>query len=169
MIKTDIVKVYEDFCNFTTKEMKKSIKGAIGFCGRKLVKIVRQNLRSSLRKTNVVNPKYNDTLEQGVRMGKVREDKEYGLNTIVRITSTRDRGSGSFRLHILEKGSFKTGERFVKTYKGKPLKKPRSAGRLRGYFFFGPARDSFEGEYKTIMEDAISRQVEKINNKKFGK
>lgn len=168
MIETDIVQVYSEFMDFTTKEMKKAITQGIRNSGRELVKSSKQSLRKSVKNSNKKNPKYNDTLQQGVRMGKVKENKD-GLYVHVLITSNNKTGSGSFRLHILESGSYKVGKRYAKYYKGHLLKKPRYIGVLKPTYFFKSANENFQSNYTNIMNSNINKAVTKINNKKFGK
>ena len=64
---------------------------------------------------------------------------------------------------ILESGSYKVGERFAKTYKGKPLKKKRSTGVLRGQFYFKTTQDEMESYFQSTMNKAIEDAVNKIN------
>lgn len=168
-IRTDAVEVFNQFQEFTTKEMKKALTNAVKDSGRQLVKGTKQQLRKTLNNTNKKNPKYNDTLEKGVRVGKVKEDKNGNIYCHVLITSTRATGSGSFRLHILESGSFRVGKRFATTWNKKMLKKPRYTGVLKPTNFFKTSTDNFFTTYQQTMDNAISKAVSKINNKKFGK
>lgn len=166
MIETNAKEVYDKFLEFSTKEMKKSLSKAVKECGGQLRKETRTQLRKELKNTNKINPKYTDTLQQGVRVGKVKEDKDGNIYCYVMITSTRRQGSGSFRLHILENGS--SGERFAHKFNGRPLRKPRRTGRLKAYQFFQSANVTFESTYNDRMNAAFNKAVEKINNKKFG-
>ena len=167
MIETDADEVYNQFLQFSTKEMRQTLKKAVRESASKLRKEARTQLRKSLNNTNKINPKYNDSLQQGVRLGKVHETKKGDIYAYVMITSNRKTGSGSFRLHILEKGS--AGIRYAKTWNNKPLKKPRNTGVLKPANFFYNANMIFESQHKQIMETAMKKAVDKTNAKKFGK
>lgn len=169
-IETDAADVFKKFQSFTTKEMKKALTNAVKDSSRQLVREARQQLRKTLNNTNKKNPKYNDTLESGVRSGKVVETKEGDISVNVKITTkTKDNSSGSFRLHILESGSYKVGKRFATTYNKKKLKKPRYTGILKPTYFFKTASNNFNTTYQQTMNSALSKAVNKINNRKFGK
>lgn len=168
-ITTDIDVVYDQFINFTTKEMRSTLSNAIKASGNELKKMAKSNLRKSVKNSNKINPKYNDSLQQGVRTGRVKETKEGEIYCYVLITSTNKTGSGSYRLHILENGSFRVGKRFAKTYNGKPLKKPRYTGILKPTNFYKDAEGRFLPNYTNILNSNIDKAVSKINNTKFGK
>lgn len=168
MIETDAEMVFSQFRNFTAKEMKRSLTNTVKKAGRQLVKETKTELRNSgVQNTNRKNPKYYDTLQQGVRMTRVYQMKDGSLATKVRIDSNRMSGSGSFRLMILEKGNYKTRPRFA--YKRSTSHKLSNRGNIKAYNFFANARNKFMPEYDNIFSQAFSQSVSKINNKKFGK
>lgn len=167
-ITTNAVKVYDSFYRFTTKEMKKALMQGVRASANELKKSAKQNLRKAVKNSNKRNPKYNDTLQQGVRNSKVVE-KNGEIYCFVLITSNRKTGSGSFRLHMLEAGSFRVGTRYAKTWRGKPLKKKRNLGVLKPTYFYKTAETSFNSQYTNIMNSNINKAVDKINQKKFGR
>lgn len=163
MIETNATKVYNQFLELSSKEMKKSLSSGL----RKALTAVKKegvvNLNSFIRNANKKNPKYNDTLQSGVRLTRIWENQDGAIVGKVLDTSNRKSGSGSFRLPILESGSYKVGERFAKTYKGVPLKKKRSTGVLQGKFYFKKTMNEMESYYQSTMNKAIEDAVNKIN------
>jgi len=164
-IETDAVEVMEKFRKFTAKEMKKCLTSAVRSGGRQLVKETKNSLKKSVRNTNKHNPKYNDTLQQGVRMTRVYVGKDGVIATKVRIDSNYKTGSGSFRLMILEKGNYKTRPRYA--YKRTPNHKLAHRGNVRAYNFFQSARDMFLSQYNKIFITNLNKSINRINNKKF--
>lgn len=163
MIETNATKVYKQFLELSSKEMKKSLSSGL----RKALTAVKKegviNLNSVIRNANKKNPKYSDTLQSGVRLTRIWENQDGAIVGKVLNTSNRKSGSGSFRLPILESGSYKVGERFAKTYKGVPLKKKRSTGVLQGKFYFKKTMNEMESYYQSTMNKAIEDAVNKIN------
>ena len=93
-ITTNAVSVYDQFMKLNFKEMKKALRSGL----RKALTDVRKhgvsNLKSSFRNTNKRNPKFNDTLEKGVRATKVWEDRDGAIVVKVLNTSNRKQGYG---------------------------------------------------------------------------
>ena len=163
MIETDATKVYKDFLELNQKQMKKSLSSGLRKALTAVKKDAVTNLNSVIRNANKKNPKYTDTLQSGVRVTRIWENQDGAIVGKVLNTSNRKSGSGSFRLPILESGSYKVGERFAKTYKGKPLKKQRRTGVLRGQFYFKTTQDEMESYFQSTMNKAIEDAVNKIN------
>ena len=166
-IETDAVEVMSEFRKFTAKEMKKCLTNAVRSGGRQLVRETKNSLRKSVKNTNRHNPKYNDTLQQGVRMTRVYVGKDGIIATKVRVDSNRKSGSGSFRLMILEKGNYKTIPRYA--YKRTTGHKLAHRGNVKAYNFFQSTRDLFLSQYDKIFTTNLNKSINKINNKKFGK
>ena len=156
--------VMEKFIKLTTKEMKKAIRSAIQAGQRKIVNTTKSNLRASYNGTNTQNPKYSDTLIQGVRRYKVREDKEHEMWGTVSITPNRKTGSGSYRLRFLENG---TADRYVKTRKGVTLKKLAYRGSIQPKPFFDPAVQSFYNQWPQQCQMELDKAINKINQTKI--
>lgn len=163
-IESNANEVFNKFENLTHKELGKALKTGLRKATKTIQKAVKAKLRTSFKNVNNKNPKYNDTLEEGVRVTKVYENIDGTLVAKVRIDSTKKSGSGSFRLQILESGNYKTSPRFAKTYRGKPLKKPRFAGNIKGAKFFAKARDANEPYFYDELISEVNKAVDKINN-----
>lgn len=146
---------YDDFYTLTTTELKKAIKDGI----RKGINLIRSAGRRSLRAemgraANHHNPKYNDTLQQGVRGTRIveKEGEQYGYVTI---TSNRKAGSGSYRLIFFEGGTVK---RFTR--------KGYNRGSIRANFFFSEAVNATETQVQDVIDRRISDSIQKINQRK---
>ena len=163
MIETNATKVYNDFLELSQKQMKKSLSSGLRKALTAVKKDAVTNLNEVVRNANKKNPKYTDTLQSGVRVTRIWENESGSIVGKVLVSSNGKSGSGSFRLAILESGSYKVGERFAKTYNGKPLKKKRSTGVLHGKFYFKKTQDGMESYFQTTMNRAIEDAVNKIN------
>lgn len=167
MIETDATEVYEQFIELSISGMRKSLKSGL----KKALTAVRRaavtNLNSLVKNARKRNPKFEDTLQEGVRTTRIWENSNGSIVGKVLIASTRKTGSGSYRLQILEVGSYLAGERFVKTYKGKKLKKEASRGTLQGRFYFKKTQDEKASYYQDTMNKAVEDAVNKINKGKI--
>lgn len=155
-ITTNAPEEYDEFMSFTTKEIKKVIIAGI----KKGLALIRTAGRASLRSAmgsaaSHHNPKYNDTLIQGVRNTRVIDKNDGNPYGYVTITSNRKAGSGSYRLIFFEGG---TVQRF--TSKG------YNRGSLKALFFFSDAVSQTEGQVQTAIDNGISDAVDKINRRK---
>lgn len=169
---TNIEETFNAFCELTGKEMTSAVKKALRAGASTLKKQTKQNLTSSLSKRN--NPhwykgkqiEYNDELEDAVRIGRINNGYGDGedLSVKVHIMGTRKEGSGTYRARFIEKG---TRDRYAKTYKGRPLKKPRYLGKITGKWFFRSANEQVEPELERIYMTAIDNACRKINNTKL--
>ncbi len=155
-IETNADKVFEQFREFTTKEMRKTLKSAIGAAANKLRGTTKKLFRSALPKAKQRNPKYNDTLLDAVKRSKVEETKGGEIYTKVHIMGTRSAGSGTFRARFFEKG---TANR--QTHMG------YNRGSIRPLNYFSTANAEFQSDYNSILSDAIAKAVDKINRQKF--
>ena len=146
---------YDDFLALNKKELKKAITTGI----RKGLSLLRTAGRASLRavfgsKASHHNPKYNDTLQQGVRNTRVfdRNNDIYGYTTI---TSNRKTGSGSYRLIFLEGG---TVQRYTR--------KGYNRGSIKASYFFTNAVSSNITAAQDAIDQGITDAVNKINSAK---
>lgn len=160
---TNAKEVYNRFLELSQKNMKKSLSSGLRKALRAVKNAAVQNLNAVVKNANRKNPKYSDTLQSGVRLTRIWENQDGSIVGKVTIMSNNKSGSGSFRLPILESGSYKVGERFAKTYNGKPLKKPRSTGVLQGKKFFAKTQDGMVVYFGDTMTKAIDDAVKKIN------
>ena len=166
-IETNAPEVFQRFEDLSDKELKKYLKQGL----RKVLKPIRddarQNLRGRVNNANRRNPKYSDTLIQGVRMTKIWENKQGAsageIVGKVRIDSTRDSGSGSFRLPIIDKGSYKAGIRYQ--YTRDKTRKPKAVGRMKPTNFFQDIIQSKESYFYSEMRKAIDDGVNSVNQK----
>jgi hypothetical protein len=154
-IETNADVEYDQFYSLTKKELKKAITAGI----RKGMNYIRTAGRASLRSVmgkaaSHHNPKYNDTLQQGVRNTKVveKDGSPYGYVTI---TSNRRGGSGSYRLIFFEGGTVQ-----------RQTKKGYNRGSLKPLYFFGSAVEQSEHQVQSIIDNGITEAVEKINSSK---
>lgn len=155
-ITTNADKVYEQFLELTTKEMKKALKQGVTKAANQLRTATKKSLKQALPKSNVKG-RYNDKLVDAVMRSKVTEDKQHEISTKVHIMGNRNAGSGTFRLRFFEKG---TGLR--KTRKG------YNRGMIKGLFFFQSANTAFQSDYNNILNDEIAKAIDKINKQKLG-
>lgn len=146
---------YDDFLSLNKRELKKAIKAGI----RKGMSLLRTAGRASLRAAmgkaaTHQNPKYNDTLQQGVRNTRVIEKggEQYGYVTI---TSNRKTGSGSYRLIFFEGGTVE-----------RRTKRGYNRGSIAAKFFFAEANDSTAGQMQDVIDKGITDAVNKINSSK---
>lgn len=165
-IETNAPSVYERFMKLSTREMRNALKTGTRTAMASIRKSARANLRAKVNNASKVNPRFNDTLLSGVRSGKVKESKDGEITGTVLITSTNKSGSGSFRLKIIEKGTFRSGKRFTKTWRGRPLKKPRFTGSLSATNFFSKTRDEKESYYYGEMQRGIEKAIDRVNKSK---
>lgn len=144
--------VFKKFTQLNEKEMKKALKAGV----RRGILIIRNDARKIFRSMfpNGVlrNPKYTDTLLEGIRATKVKEDSKHNIVGYAMATSNRKTGSGSYRLVFLEGG---TVERYTK--------KGYYRGRLGAAHFFTGAVIASEGKYEREVVRAIEKTIDKIN------
>jgi len=162
-IESNAKAVYEAFEEMTFKEMDKALKSGLRKALTTVRKDAKTNIKKRLKNTSKRNPKYNDTLASGIRQTRVMVNRDGTVVGKVRIDSNKKSGSGSFRLAILESGSYKKGERFTKYYRGVKLKQPASKNTLKAYHFF---KDSLptESNFQSTMVEEVKKAVDKINN-----
>ena len=81
------------------KEMMTAQRRALSRAGRLLYKAAKQNAASSVPKVRQPNPKYTDTMYEGVRMSVTQGD-DFKWYFKVHILGTRKKTSGTFRLRF---------------------------------------------------------------------
>lgn len=167
-ITTNAAEVYDKFLELNFKEMGKALKGGLRKALRVIQRKTKSNLSGAFRNTNKRNIKYDDTLQKNVRVTKIYVNQDGTVVGKVRIDSNKKKGSGSFRLPILERGNFKTKPRYAKTYNGKDLKKKRKTGNITGKYFFKHAVDSSKSEFQNNLINEVNNAIDKINNSKNG-
>lgn len=131
------------------KVMPRAERSALSKAASVLKKHIRNSMNNAMSAARKRSPKYTDRLIDAIRSTKFKD----GAIT-VHIMGTRKTGSGTFRTRFFEKG---TKDRYAKTYKGKPLKKPRYLGKIKPLRFFAQAVSSS----KTEVSDTIQNQLDK--------
>lgn len=160
---TDIEKVWNEFSELTSSEMSKAVKRALNKAAAELQQKTKANLSSLVKSDTGHNGKFNDRLKDGVRRSGAKGMYDEELTAVVHIMGTQASGSGTYRLRFLEKG---TKERYAKTYKGQPLKKPRYLGAIKPRWFFRSANQTIEPQLEKIYLEEIDKTIQKINNTK---
>lgn len=160
------------YFNYKCTNLKKATDKAIRTGIRKGIKelrdLARTNLKSSVKGSTRKNPKYKDTLVSGIRSySPMRSKKNKAeITAAVKISSNRKTGSGSFRLAILEQGTFKTPHRYATTRKGVKLKKPRYTGSLKAYQFFKKANQVVtESKIQSYIDREMQTALRELNEK----
>ena len=154
--------VFEDFRKLTVDEMHKALRKGVSKALNKIKKDAQSNLSANYNGVNTLNPKYNDTLIEGIRVTKIKTDEHGIIEGVVRAHSNGKHGSGSYRLHFLEKG---TKDRYVTSMNGKPLRKKAYRGRIVARQFFKPAVDETVAVWADIIDEEVQKAVNKINKK----
>jgi HK97 gp10 family phage protein len=160
-LETNIEEMWEKFQNLTTSEMTKAIKRALNKAAVILKDLTKNNFLASGINSHSPESKYNDSLEDGVRMIKARGNYDEDFYSTVHIMGTRASDSGTFRLRFFEKG---TQDRFQQSIHGKPLQKPRYIGRIKPYWFFKNANQQIESQIDNIYLAEIDKATEKVNS-----
>ena len=158
-METNIVEVFEKFSNLASKEMTRAIKRAINKAASQL----KATTLSDLHATGINighNPKYSDTLDDGVRMLKARGNYDEDIYSIVHILGSRATGSGTYRLRFFEGG---TKDRYQTKVNGIQLKKPRYIGAIKPYRFFQSANHTIESQLDRIYMEEIEKTIDKLN------
>lgn len=157
---TDIEKVWEEFSGLTSAQMSKAIKRALNKAAAQLQSQTKSNLSSLIKSDTGHNGKFSDRLSDGVRRSSAKGSYDQDLEAVVHIMGTQASTSGTYRLRFLEAG---TKERYAKTYKGQPLRKPRYLGQIRPRWFFRSANQQIEPQLERIYMEEIDKAIQKIN------
>jgi len=165
-IDSNATEVFTRFEELTDKELKKYISAGLRKSMKEIRDRARQNLRARVNNANRRNPKFNDTLVKGVRMTRAWENKQ-GANAgeiagKVRIDSNNKSGSGSYRLPIIDNGSYLSGVRYQ--YTRTKLRKPKAVGRMKPTNFFQDVIQS-DSLFQSEMNKAIDDGLNSINQK----
>ena len=160
---TNANEVFAKFQRLTIKEMEKALKSGLRAGLRSLQKQAKSNLRKDVKNVNKRNPKFNDTLSQGVRVTKIKTDKDGNIVGYVSITSSKKHNSGSYRLVFFEGG---TKPRYAKSYNGNRLKKRAYRGKITATHFFSNAQKQIKNQFDKIMLANVNKAIDKINSKK---
>lgn len=143
------------------KEMMQAQKRALSRAGRLLFKAAKQNVASKVPNSRKPNPKYTDTLYDGVRMSVFQEDYIWYFK--VHILGTRKKTSGTYRLRFFEGGTEPRKTRHAYTDKlGRRYPVGQNRGRLRAYNFFSSAVSTTQTEVVTAIEENLMQEIKNI-------
>jgi HK97 gp10 family phage protein len=160
---TNIEEVFSQFAEMTGKEMSKAVKRALNKAAAQLQTQTKSNLSGVLKSDTSGHGKFNDKMRDAVRRVGAKGYYDEELSAVVHIMGTQTSGSGTYRVRFFEKG---TKERYAKTYKGQPLKKPRYLGAIKPAWFFRSANQTIEPQLERIYIEEIDKTIQKINNNK---
>lgn len=152
--KTELFEILDNYTDIVYKAKQSAL--------RKGIRVMRDAAKRGLDASGINigrNPKYNDTLREGIRTTKIRDDN----SIYVHILGTNKKGSGTFRLRFFEGG---TKERYAKTYKGAPLKKKRRLGRIppNKYSFFESSVMASQNDAISAFNEHIQKYIENAWN-----
>lgn len=160
-LETNIEEMWAKFQNLATNEMSRAIKRALNKAAVALKDLTKSNFASLDLNQHSTNSKYNDSLEDGIKMVKARGNYDEDFYSTVHIMGNMASGSGTFRLRFFEKG---TQDRFQQSIHGKPLQKPRYVGQIKPNWFFKNANQQIESQLDNIYLKEIDKSIEKVNS-----
>jgi len=148
------------------KEMVKAQKRALSKAGRLLFKQTKQNVASMVPNSRKPNPKYSDTLYDGVRIS-VQQDSDFRWFVKVHVLGSRGKTSGTFRLRFFEGGTIPRKTKNAYTDKlGRTYPAGQNRGQLRAYNFFSSAVTAKQSEVIEAIETNLVEEIQKIINDK---
>lgn len=146
------------------KEMAKAQKRALSRAGRLLFKQTKQNVASMVPNSRKPNPKYSDTLYDGVRIG-VQQDSDFRWFVKVHVLGSRGKTSGTFRLRFFEGGTVPRKTKNAYTDKlGRTYPAGQNRGQLRAINFFSSAVSAKQSEVIDAIETNLLEEIQKIIN-----
>ena len=148
---------FNDKCTSLKKATDKAIKTGLRKGTKELRDLARTNLKSSINGATRKNPKYKDTLVSGIRSYSPRRSKKNKaeITSAVKISSTRKKGSGSYRLPMLEQGTVP-----------RRTKKGYSRGTLKAYRFFQKANSVVsESKIQSYIDREMQTALRELNEK----
>ena len=169
-LECNVEEVFNAFCDLTQKEMNSAVRKALRAGAKQLQSTTKANAVSGIKNrdnTHWYDGKiiiYNDKIEDAVMISKIEGDFGSEMSQKVHVMGTRKSGSGTYRFRFLEKG---TKERTARTYRGKPLRKPRKTGSIRGRWFFKNAQSTVFPNLPNIYVAEIDKAIQKINSTKL--
>lgn len=125
-------------------------RAMIRAAAQRLYKQAQSNLHSSFTKSTNRNPKYNDTIAEGLRM-RIGKNTEFETEAIVHVMGTRKSGSQTYKLRFFEGGT-------------KERTKGHSRGRIQPMYFFQSAVNQTNGEVQDIMRNELEKYLAKIQD-----
>ena len=163
-IEIDAKNLEEIINQLSGKEMSKAQKRALSRAGRLLFKQTKQNVASMVPKSKTPNPKYSDTLYDGVRIG-VQQDSDFRWIVKVHVLGSRGKTSGTFRLRFFEGGTVPRKTKNAYTDKlGRTYPAGQNRGQLRAINFFSSAVSAKQSEVIDAIETNLLEEIQKIIN-----
>lgn len=163
-IEIDAKNLEEIINQLSGKEMTKAQKSALSRAGRLLFKQTKQNVASMVPKSKIPNPKYSDTLYDGVRIG-VQQDSDFRWIVKVHVLGSRGKTSGTFRLRFFEGGTVPRKTKNAYTDKlGRTYPAGQNRGQLRAINFFSSAVSAKQSEVIDAIETNLLEEIQKIIN-----
>lgn len=163
-LECDILEVFDKFSSLAKGEMIKSMKSAIKAGAQQLKKETLSNARAGIKTYNNLPGKYIDSILDAVRVSRLVDEYDEDLYQKVHVMGTRKKGSQTYKFRFLEGG---TKDRYQRTLKGRPLKKPRYIGRITPRRYFGQAKRTVLPQLDRIFIAKINECVNKVNNSKI--
>lgn len=163
-LETDFTETWNQFKNLSTKEILDAVKRAMRKSAKAIKEATLQNARAGIKTyNNHPNGKYEQgSILDAVRISKMRDWYDDELSIKVHVMGDGKENSKTFRFRFLEKG---TKERVATTYKGKPLTKTRSLGKIPKdgppARYFGRAKSSVNVQEIFLKE--IQKAIDNIN------
>lgn len=162
MIELDLQNA-EEVIKFLKETEPNAITGAVRRGIGKAESAMQKNVRQSLKQTglkglNKKGGRFKDSLLEGIRKTKVKQDDEFSWYGLVLANSTRKKGSGSYRLPIIENS--KEEERYRRKYKSSPKQGRTGIFKARPFFQQGVSKVDV-GSY---IEKSILDTIKKLNS-----
>lgn len=144
--------------DISPKYINSAVRKGIGKSQQQIQKQAKQNLKATGLRNVTKAIKFKDSLIQGIRKTKIKTDSEYQYYGLVLANSNRKKGSGSYRLPIIENSEGK--ERFRKKYSSSPGK--GRTGKFIARPFFNSAVNSVDPG--SLIEKQIIETINKLNS-----
>lgn len=166
-LETNAGDVYRRFEDLSYKEMRKSLMSGL----RRTLSVVKNHAVKNFKAS--VNG--SSRLYKAIRTTRVREYEDGNIVGYVSMDTDRGKYRDYYPIRMLEigsspghkssiaRGTVKNGIRYAKTYNGKILKKPKSAGHLKSLHFFKDTIETKDQYFQSTMKAAIEKAVDKIN------
>lgn len=158
----DAEKVFEKFAQLAKVEMTSTMKSAVRAGANEIRKQTIANAKAGIKTTNnhPNDPYHGDEVWDAPRLGRMNDDVEEDISMKVHIYGSKKGDSQTYRFRFLENG---TQDRYAKTYKGKPLTKPRYLGSIAPRNFFKNAQDTVFPQMERIFLERIEKCINRVN------
>lgn len=162
-LECNVEELFKNFVELSSIEMVQAVKTGLRKAAVAIKNKTVENARAGIKTYNNHrwDPYQGDSILDAPRVSKIEDRYDEDLYTKVHVMGTSKSDSQTYRFRFLEKG---TKDRYQKTYKGKPLTKPRYIGSIKPRHFFKNAVQ--ETNVEQIYLEALDRAIENINNKK---